>query len=122
MANAAHIEHEFPVRRNRKSLLEEFVSAPYIAGLHLQTVGELELLHLLSQFFDRALYYTAVGYERDRIGGAREMSRDNSHSVPTGGNSCFPQYPWILTSRASTSSLSSVVLPRKYTLSLRIYV
>ena len=25
MANTAHIEHKFPVRRNRKSLLEEFV-------------------------------------------------------------------------------------------------
>jgi hypothetical protein len=25
MANAAHIEHKFPGRRNRKSLLEEFV-------------------------------------------------------------------------------------------------
>jgi hypothetical protein len=50
------------------------------------------------------------------------MSRDNSHGVPTGKNSCFPQYPGILTSRASTSSLSSVVLPGKCTLSLRIYV
>jgi hypothetical protein len=28
--------------------------------------GELELMHLLNQFFDRALYYTAVGYERER--------------------------------------------------------
>ena len=28
--------------------------------------GQLELLHLLDQFFDRALYYAAVGYERDR--------------------------------------------------------
>jgi hypothetical protein len=33
--------------------------------------GELELLHLLSQFFDLVLYYAAVGYEqeRNRIGG-----------------------------------------------------
>jgi hypothetical protein len=28
--------------------------------------GELELLRLLDQFFDNALYYAAVGYERAR--------------------------------------------------------
>lgn len=32
------IEHEFPVRGNRKSLLEEFVSAPCVAGIQLRTV------------------------------------------------------------------------------------
>jgi hypothetical protein len=34
--------------------------------------GELELLHLLGQFFDHALYYIALGFEqeRDRIGGS----------------------------------------------------
>ena len=33
--------------------------------------GELELLYLLGRFFDRVLYYAAVGYEqeRNRIGG-----------------------------------------------------
>ena len=30
------------------------------------------------------------------------MSGEYSHSVPTGGNSCFLKYPGILTSRAST--------------------
>jgi hypothetical protein len=39
------------------------------------------------------------------------MSRENSRSVPTGGNSCLPNTPEILNSRASTSSLSSVALP-----------
>lgn len=28
--------------------------------------GELEMLQLLEQFFDRAMYYAAVGYERGR--------------------------------------------------------
>ena len=32
-------------------------------GLH-NVFGELELLRLLDQFFDRAVYYAAVGYER----------------------------------------------------------
>ncbi|HET7185127.1 MAG TPA: hypothetical protein VFI82_10605 [Terriglobales bacterium] len=32
----------------------------------VQLYGELELLQLLDQFFDRALYYAAVGYEHAR--------------------------------------------------------
>jgi hypothetical protein len=42
------------------------------------------------------------------------MSRENSRSVPTGGNRCLPQYPRDFTSRASTSSLSSTVSPGAY--------
>lgn len=36
------------------------------AGLEkpVEVFGELELLQLLEQFFDRALYYAAVGYEK----------------------------------------------------------
>ena len=120
MANAAHIEHKFPVRRNRKSLLEEFVRR----HTSLASISELsESWNYCTGSVSssiRALYYAAVGYKRERIGGAREMmSRDNSHNVSTSGNSCFPQYSGILTSRASTSS---VVLLRKYTFSLKIYV
>jgi len=29
--------------------------------------GELELLYLLGRFFDRVLYYAAVGYEQESI-------------------------------------------------------
>ncbi|MGZ4817734.1 MAG: hypothetical protein ACXVZJ_03860 [Terriglobales bacterium] len=32
----------------------------------VQLYSELELLQLLDQFFDRALYYAAVGYEHAR--------------------------------------------------------
>jgi hypothetical protein len=32
----------------------------------VQLYSELELLQLLDQFFDRALYYAAVGYEHVR--------------------------------------------------------
>jgi hypothetical protein len=39
--------------------------------------GELELLSLLGEFFSRALYYAAVGYERerDRIGGRQRRCK-----------------------------------------------
>ena len=39
--------------------------------------GELELMHLLDQLFDRALYYAAMGYERerDRIGGKQRRRK-----------------------------------------------
>lgn len=81
-----------------KEYLRAFVQREGLSDNAMELHGELELLHLLGQFFDRALYYAAVGYERerDRIGGskggAREMSRENSRSVPTGGNSCLSQY------------------------------
>jgi hypothetical protein len=47
--------------------------------------GELELLHLLGQFFDRALYYAAVGYEheRDRIGGRQRRRRGDEQRKST---------------------------------------
>jgi len=31
-----------------------------------EVLGELEILQLLDQFFERAVYYAAVGYERGR--------------------------------------------------------
>jgi hypothetical protein len=43
MANAAHIDHEFPVRRNRKSLLEEFVRR----HTSLASISELSISVLL---------------------------------------------------------------------------
>ncbi len=47
--------------------------------------GELELLHLLGQFFDRALYYAAVGYERerDRIGGRQRRRKGDEQRKST---------------------------------------
>ncbi len=40
----------------REGLLEE----------PLELLGELDLLHSLELFFDRVLYFTSVGYERER--------------------------------------------------------
>jgi hypothetical protein len=33
----------------------------------VQLYGELELVQLLDQFFDRALYFAVVGYEHARM-------------------------------------------------------
>lgn len=44
----------------------EFVQREGFSDTAVDLHGELELIRLLGQFFDRALYYTAVGYERER--------------------------------------------------------
>ena len=52
--------------------LRIFVQREGLSDAAMELHGELELLLLLGQFFDRALYYAAVGYERDCI---RERQR-----------------------------------------------
>ncbi len=55
-----------------KQHVRAFVQREGLSDNAMELHGELELLHLLSQFFDHALYYVAVGFEheRDRIGGS----------------------------------------------------
>ena len=54
-----------------KEHVRAFVQREGLSESAMELHGELELLHLLSQFFDLVLYYAAVGYEqeRNRIGG-----------------------------------------------------
>jgi len=47
-----------------KEHVRAFVQREGLADSAMELHGELELLHLLDQFFDRALYYAAVGYEQ----------------------------------------------------------
>lgn len=47
-----------------KEHVRAFVQREGFADSAMELHGELELLHLLDQFFDRALYYAAVGYEQ----------------------------------------------------------
>ncbi len=49
-----------------KENLYEFLKYNAITEKPVEVFGELELLQLLDQFFDRALYYAAVGYEHGR--------------------------------------------------------
>jgi hypothetical protein len=46
-----------------KQYLLEFLTSAGAAGNKVEVLGEMEVLQLLEQFFDRANYYAAVGYE-----------------------------------------------------------
>ncbi|MBA3914618.1 MAG: hypothetical protein H0X25_12390 [Acidobacteriales bacterium] len=47
-----------------KENLWEFLRNQSVLDRPAEIFGELELLQLLDQFFDRALYYAATGYEQ----------------------------------------------------------
>jgi hypothetical protein len=47
-----------------KAHLLQFLKTENIVQKPVELLGEMEVLQLLEQFFDRAIYYAAVGYER----------------------------------------------------------
>lgn len=47
-----------------KTHLLEFLRNEHIVQKPVELLGEMEVLQLLEQFFDRAIYYAAIGYER----------------------------------------------------------
>jgi hypothetical protein len=47
-----------------KDNLWEFLKKESVPERPVEVFGELEMLQLLDHFFDRAIYYAAVGYER----------------------------------------------------------
>jgi len=55
-----------------KENLWEFLQKESVPERPIEAFGELEMLQLLDQFFDRAIYYASVGYERALT--AREQS------------------------------------------------
>ena len=46
-----------------KHYLLDYLASEGIVEKTVEVVGELEVLQLLEQFFDRATYYAAIGYE-----------------------------------------------------------
>jgi hypothetical protein len=60
-----------------------FVQREGLSDSAIELHGELELMHLLNQFFDRALYFTAMGYERERtrIGTNLKRRKDDVQKV-----------------------------------------
>jgi hypothetical protein len=60
-----------------KEHLRIFVQREGLSDTAMELHGELELLFLLGKFFDLALYYAAVGYERERerIGGKQKRRK-----------------------------------------------
>jgi hypothetical protein len=55
-----------------KENLWEFLKSEAAAGQAVEIMGELELLQMLEMFFDRAIYYAAVGYEEEVARTARK--------------------------------------------------
>jgi len=47
-----------------KENLWEFLKQESVPDRPVEVFGELEMLQLLEQFFDRAIYYAAIGHER----------------------------------------------------------
>jgi hypothetical protein len=47
-----------------KDNLWEFLKKESVLERPIEVFGELEMLQMLNHFFDRAIYYAAVGYER----------------------------------------------------------
>ena len=47
-----------------KDNLWEFIKKESVLERPVEVFGELEMLQLLEQFFDRAIYYASVGYEQ----------------------------------------------------------
>ena len=64
---------------NTREHMIAFVQREGLSDSAVELHGELELMRVLGQFFDRALYYTAVGYEteRTRIGSNLRRRRDD---------------------------------------------
>lgn len=48
-----------------KENLWEFLKREAVVDRAMELLGELELLQMLEQFFDRAIYHAAVGYEQE---------------------------------------------------------
>jgi hypothetical protein len=60
-----------------KEHVRAFVQREGLSESAMDLHGELELLHLLGQFFDLVLYYAALGYEqeRNRIGASQRRRK-----------------------------------------------
>jgi hypothetical protein len=58
-----------------KEYVRAFVEREGLSDSAIDLYGELELLALLDQFFDRAVYYAAIGYEHAYAAGGRTERR-----------------------------------------------
>jgi len=58
-----------------KENLWEFIKKEAVLERPVEVFGELEMLQLLEQFFERAIYYAAVGYE---LASSEEAHKDSS--------------------------------------------
>jgi hypothetical protein len=63
-----------------KENLWEYIKNKSLLERPVEVFGELEMLQLLDQFFDRAIYYAATGYERS-IGARASMQESGEAEV-----------------------------------------
>jgi hypothetical protein len=56
-----------------KENLWEFLKSEAVMDRAVEIMGELELLQMLEMFFDRAIYYAAVGHEEEMARSTREV-------------------------------------------------
>ncbi len=62
-----------------KENLWEFLKSEAVMDRAVEIMGELELLQMLEMFFDRAIYYAAVGYE-EQIARTAQEEEDALHA------------------------------------------
>ena len=55
-----------------KENLWDFLKSEAVMDRAIEIMGELELLQMLEMFFDRAIYYAAVGYEEEMARAPRD--------------------------------------------------
>jgi hypothetical protein len=55
-----------------KENLWDFLKSETVMDRAIEIMGELELLQMLEMFFDRAIYFAAVGYEQEVARAGRE--------------------------------------------------
>ncbi|MGA9527601.1 MAG: hypothetical protein WBS24_05755 [Terriglobales bacterium] len=59
--------------------LWEFLQKESLPERPIEAFGELEMLQLLDEFFDRAIYYASVGYERAMAGHELPPAKTAAH-------------------------------------------
>ena len=55
-----------------KENLWDFLKREAVLDRPVEIFGELELLQMLEQFFERAIYYATIGYEQAKSGNVRQ--------------------------------------------------
>jgi hypothetical protein len=68
-----------------KNNLWDFLKQQAVIDRPVEIAGELEVEQLLDQFFDRAIYYAAVGYERFEAAASERTLPKDSLKVSTVG-------------------------------------
>jgi len=58
-----------------KENLWDFLKSEAVVDRAVEIMGELELLQMLEQFFDRAIYFAAVGYQ-EQVGRLRQQEHE----------------------------------------------